>query len=61
MIKVLVLPIDGYRYGFPKICDGDLELNDWLIENGYPKEHVEYWINKLGRVPCSRKWVEVKK
>jgi hypothetical protein len=30
------------------------DLNNWLVENGYPIEEVEYWKNspKFGSVPC---------
>jgi hypothetical protein len=37
-------PPSGWRYGFPKVFDWDSEkesFSNWLIRNGYPKEHVE--------------------
>lgn len=61
MVKISVLPIGGQQYGFPKICEGDQNLDDWLVDNGYPKERVEYWNKQMGFVPCRRRWIEVEK
>ena len=45
MLKMMVLPINGRTYGFPKaipdsvlsaICD--TTIKQWLIDNGYPEE-----------------------
>jgi hypothetical protein len=38
---IMDLP-DGERYGFPKrLPDGTVNIMQWLIENGYPKDKVE--------------------
>ena len=41
----MVDPPEGWRYGFPKVCDKEFktgeEFNDWLVENGYPRKVIE--------------------
>lgn len=60
-MKVLMVdPDGGWRYGFPKIAPENLEKNDdwhaWLLEEGYPQEKIDYWLNSsFGYVPC-RMW-----
>lgn len=40
----LIDPSSGWRYGFPKRLERDLnsrhELIEWLLENGYPREEL---------------------
>jgi hypothetical protein len=58
--RVFVDPPSGWKYGFPKQAPTNLrkmdshDLTNWLVENGYPIEEVEYWTNspKFGSVPC---------
>jgi hypothetical protein len=53
-------PPSGWKYGFPKQAPENFkefeahDLNNWLIENGYPREEVEAWTNggKYDSVPC---------
>jgi len=45
---MIIDPPSGWRYGFPKPIDfeelksNDKTLETWLVENGYPEEHVEF-------------------
>ena len=64
MSKIVVIdPPGGWRYGFPKeftLLDrdvGDPQMNDWLLENGYPQKEIDVF---KGRVPC-RFWEEEEK
>jgi hypothetical protein len=58
--NLFIDPPSGWKYGFPKEAPKNLremewhDLNNWLVENGYPIEEVEYWTNspKFGSVPC---------
>lgn len=39
MIRKLIDPPEGWRHGFPKELPENIKnINDWLVENGYPKE-----------------------
>ena len=50
MKKTYIDPPQGHRYGFPKeLPDGVVDVNKWLVENGYPQSEVDYW---KGKVPC---------
>jgi hypothetical protein len=45
VMRYLVDPPDGWRYGFPKLYEGDFnnlqkELVDWLKKNGYPVDDI---------------------
>jgi len=41
-MKVLIDPPEGWKYGFPKEWDGeDMELQDWLVNNGYPDALID--------------------
>ena len=59
MTKVTMIdPDEGWRYGFPKMLPNELkgkDINDWLIEKGYPVEKLKHLNNKLGYVP-ERTW-----
>ena len=50
----MIDPPEGYLYGFPKPLVGSegMDLDDWLIANGYPKAEVRKWPKG---VPC-RVW-----
>jgi len=38
----MVDPPEGWRYGFPKqLPDGTVNFQQWLVENGYPKDQVD--------------------
>lgn len=59
-ITMYIDPPSGWKYGFPKQAPANFmefeahDLNNWLIENGYPREEVEAWTNggKYDSVPC---------
>ena len=59
MTKVTMIdPDEGWRYGFPKMLPNELkgkDINNWLIEKGYPVEKLKHFSNKLGYVPM-RTW-----
>lgn len=53
--KKFIDPPSGWKYGFPKEVPDDIEdTNQWLIENGYPKEEIE----KLGEYFYCRYWIK---
>jgi hypothetical protein len=35
-------PPSGWRYGFPKIWTRQVPIQQWLIDNGYPEQDVEW-------------------
>lgn len=42
--KKMIDPPSGWKYGFPKEIPEDVtedQLGDWLLNNGYPKEHLK--------------------
>jgi hypothetical protein len=42
MIIKMIDPPSGWMYGFPKeIPEVVTDVNAWLIENGYPKKHID--------------------
>ena len=34
-------PPSGWKYGFPKIFDGEGSVNEWLIREGYPASLIK--------------------
>jgi hypothetical protein len=40
---IMIDPPFGWLYGFPKVCPDDRlgNVNEWLVEEGYPKEEIE--------------------
>jgi len=51
MNKMWIDPPYGWRYGFPKIWDTQQPIVEWLIENGYPQEDVNFALNYLRTWP----------
>lgn len=46
----MIDPPTGWLYGFPKVFPDDVtNVNEWLVENGYPQEEVDCWADG---VPC---------
>lgn len=45
-------PPSGWRYGFPKIWNGQGDVLEWLIENGYPQKEID----RLGEQFYTRQW-----
>jgi hypothetical protein len=46
----MIDPPTGWLYGFPKAFPGGVtNVNEWLVENGYPQEEVDCWADG---VPC---------
>ena len=41
MSQLWVDPPSGWKYGFPKIWNGEGNMTDWLIENGYPQKEID--------------------
>ena len=35
-------PAEGWRFGFPKLWDGEEELHEWLLAEGCPLSHLEF-------------------
>lgn len=47
-MKMWIDPPSGWKYGFPKIWNGEGSIEDFLRENGLPEEliklgHVRIW------------------
>jgi hypothetical protein len=40
---LMIDPPSGWQYGFPKVIPANHlnRVNDWLVENGYPRELIE--------------------
>jgi len=52
MARYWLDPSEGWRFGFPKEFEGDvdtLDINQWLGENGYPQEQIDLYD---GNVRC---------
>ena len=41
MSQLWVDPPSGWKYGFPKVWNGEGSMTDWLIENGYPQKEID--------------------
>lgn len=52
MIFRWVDPPSGWQYGFPKLWNGEGDVNEWMIGHGYPAEQIE----KLGEYFYTRCW-----
>jgi hypothetical protein len=38
----MIDPPNGWKYGFPKSIPADVvDINKWLVENGYPKAEID--------------------
>jgi hypothetical protein len=46
-------PPSGWRYGFPKIWNGQGNPLEWLVANGYPQKEID----QLGNHFYTRQWV----
>lgn len=59
MLFVYIDPPNGWGYDFPKLAPANyddpetFDLNSWLIQQGYPKRAVEYWVSIIGAVPVT--------
>lgn len=43
-MKIMVDPLNGWKYDFPKEYDPDRDGNDffaWLLKEGYPQEMID--------------------
>ena len=41
MSQLWVDPPSGWKYGFPKVWNGEGNMRDWLIDNGYPQREID--------------------
>ena len=55
--KKMIDPPSGWMYGFPKVIpdEEDLDINTWLVKNGYPQEEIDKFAD--APFPC-RMWME---
>jgi hypothetical protein len=54
-MTMMIDPDGGWQFGFPKPkpTGDDVDMRQWLIDNGYPEQLIEYWEqSSLGYVPC---------
>lgn len=42
MNRVWIDPPYGWQYGFPKLYDKKVPLQQWLIDNGYPEQDTDF-------------------
>jgi hypothetical protein len=42
MNRVWIDPPYGWQYGFPKLYDKKVPLQQWLIDNGYPEHDTDF-------------------
>ena len=52
MKQMMVDPPDGWRYGFPKLWDGEENLIMFLIKNGYPDQQVRFALKYMRMWPA---------
>lgn len=45
-------PPSGWKYGFPKLWDGNGDMREWMIQKGYPKREID----RLGEHFYVRQW-----
>jgi hypothetical protein len=45
-------PPSGWKYGFPKAWNGEGDMYEWLVEEGYPQSEID----KLGKYFYVRCW-----
>ena len=45
-------PPAGWKYGFPKLWNGEGDLTEWLVSKGYPKREIA----RLGAQFPVRQW-----
>lgn len=42
MMRHMIDPPEGWKYGFPKELPEDVEnVREWLVEQGYPREKLK--------------------
>lgn len=48
-MKQWIDPPSGWRYGFPKVWDPELDtdISKWLIDSGLPESELEFALNYL--------------
>lgn len=34
-------PPEGWKYGFPKVWNGEGDANSWMIQEGYPEQLIK--------------------
>lgn len=51
MNKMWIDPPCGWQYGFPKLYDKQIPLQQWLIDNGYPEQDTDFAMQYLRTWP----------
>jgi hypothetical protein len=41
--KIWIDPPSGWKYGFPKVYDREVDGNctEWMLKNGYPQKEID--------------------
>lgn len=57
--KLWVDPPSGWRYGFPKLWDPEVNENffEWVVAEGYPQKEID----KMGEHFYTRQWYDDEK
>jgi hypothetical protein len=50
---MIIDPPEGWRYGFPKLWDSDVDdnLREFLLHNGYPEKDVDFALKYIRMWP----------
>ena len=51
MKNIMVDPPSGWRYGFPKLWNGEDRLDLFLAKHGYPSHEIEFALNYMRMWP----------
>jgi hypothetical protein len=51
--KMMIDPFSGWRYGFPKLWNSDVDgdLREFLLQNGYPEKDVDFALKYIRMWP----------
>ena len=52
MKNIMVDPPSGWRYGFPKLWNGEEQLDLFLANHGYPSHEIEFALNYMRMWPA---------
>jgi hypothetical protein len=40
-MKMWIDPPSGWKYGFPKVWEGNGNMTEWLLSEGYPQQEID--------------------
>lgn len=60
-MKMWIDPPSGWRYGFPKVWDKSIPLDQFLANNHYPEQEIAFALNYIRMWPLGEKDEQVAK